>query len=865
MRNPWEIDWNDPQAAQQAQQPAQAPRSQRPLISRPDVPQPRYADEAQRSINQAQASEFDPRIAEARAREAEAQARTAEIQMQQGGGTPEQRNALRTRQANMEAATQQLLRVGDLYRSNYQGGGVLDSIYESFPIFNPENSQFNSAAAGLSEAAFASLRVPGVGSQSDAELRQFLRANQPQAQDFDTTIEERLDTVQTRLNAQREALGLPPVDWRNRDPINPPGSESIDRTERRAITPTGRQQQTFSGGETRLEVDPVLRSVSRRLGAMVARGESDEAIQEYLQRAGVNPAETNIQTILEYRRTPEFQEWRRQNPNKAYPIGESFYTRPVAQSIPQEWWSWASQSPVGAFGANAGNAVTANYLDEIVGATGGNAEQARAGLAGLRESSPIASLAGDITGQAIASTGIGRLGGFAAGGAARALPGFMARVNGVMTPGRAAMATDAIYGAASGAGNDGNVVSGVVGNVVGGRAGDAVRVGTGRVIGGARDLATQTLAERGIPMTIGQIAGQSGTAGRIVRGLEQRLSGMPVVGDMIGNQYRRGIESGVQAAHQEALGPIGGAAARAATGEEAMDATLGQINTAFREATRGVNLRRDRAFSLQFNSAVRAGRRDAIPPDQRQILEAANAQINELFENGNMAGENLQAALQIIGEARAAVAGQPMSRASISSLRQTEQALVRLARRQAPEVMPALNQARAAYRRAMVLRDATRSAAGQEQGMFTPLQLQRADVNNTASYGGRNASSTTQRPFYDLTNAERQILPNRIPDSGTAGRVFAGQAALVGGGAGAGAGTDALGLTQDGAQTGAVLAGALAAPYTNTGQRMIQGALVSRPQPFRALGRAIEDDPWVRYVLRNSGGASVPYFTSEQY
>jgi hypothetical protein len=860
MRNPWEIDWNDPQAAQQAQQPAQAPRSQRPLITRPDVPQPRYEDEAQRSINQAQASEFDPRIAEARAREQDARARIAEAELQRGGGSAAERNQLTTRQANMEAATQQLLRVGDLYRSNYQGGGVLDSIYESFPVFNPENSRFNSAAAGLSEAAFASLRVPGVGSQSDAELRQFLKANQPQAQDYDSTIEERLDTVQTRLNAQREALGLPPVDWRNRDPINPPGSEQADRTQRQAFTPTGRQQQTFSGGETRLEVDPVLRSVSRRLGAMVARGESDAAIQEYLQRAGVNPSETNIQSILEYRRTPEFQEWRRQNPNKAYPIGESFYTRPVAQSIPQEWWSWASQSPVGAFGANAGNAVTANYLDEIIGATGGNAEQARAGIAGLREDSPIASLAGDIAGQAIAASGVGRIGGLAAGGAGRVLPGFMARVNAAATPGRAAMATDAVYGAASGAGNDGNVLSGVAGNVIGGRLGDAARVGTGRVLGGARDLATQSLTERGIPLTIGQIAGQGGTAGRIARNLEQRLSGLPVVGDMVGNQYRRGVEAGVQAAHQEALGPIGGAAVRSATGEEAMDATLGQINTAFREATRGVNLRRDRAFSLQFNSAVRAGRRDAIPPDQRQILEAANAQINELFENGNMAGENLQAALQIVGEARAAVAGQPMSRASISSLRQTEQALVRLARRQAPEVMPALNQARAAYRRAMVLRDATRSAAGQEQGMFTPLQLQRADVNNTASYGGRNASSTTQRPFYDLTNNMRQVMPNRIPDSGTAGRL-----ALPAGIVGAGAGADAAGLTEDGTRNAALIAGAVSLPYTNMGQRAIQSALVARPQPFRNLGRAIEDDPWVRYILGQSGGASVPFYTSEQY
>lgn len=116
--------------------------------------------------------------------------------------------------ANLNALVEQINRVQQLYEANLkdEAFGPISSIGEYLPT--PTNKQFDSAAAGLAEQGLAAFRVPGVGAQSDTELRQFVAANKPTASDYDSQIEEKLRQLRTRVNETRKALGLPPAEFK---------------------------------------------------------------------------------------------------------------------------------------------------------------------------------------------------------------------------------------------------------------------------------------------------------------------------------------------------------------------------------------------------------------------------------------------------------------------------------------------------------------------------------------------------------------------------------------------------------------------------------------------------------------------------
>lgn len=108
--------------------------------------------------------------------------------------------------ANIRAVQSQIDRLGSLFAkgpgSTKGAAGLLDYLP------SPENRQFDTAGAGLGEVGLAAFRVPGVGSQSDTELRAFIDANRPHASDYDATIKEKLNNLQNRLNQTYSAYGM---------------------------------------------------------------------------------------------------------------------------------------------------------------------------------------------------------------------------------------------------------------------------------------------------------------------------------------------------------------------------------------------------------------------------------------------------------------------------------------------------------------------------------------------------------------------------------------------------------------------------------------------------------------------------------
>lgn len=108
--------------------------------------------------------------------------------------------------ANIRAAQAQIDRLQYLYNKGPGRTKGIQGVVDYLPT--PQNSQFNTAGAGLGETGLAAFRVPGVGSQSDAELRAFIDANRPSASDFDERITEKLSNLQNRLDQTYQAYGI---------------------------------------------------------------------------------------------------------------------------------------------------------------------------------------------------------------------------------------------------------------------------------------------------------------------------------------------------------------------------------------------------------------------------------------------------------------------------------------------------------------------------------------------------------------------------------------------------------------------------------------------------------------------------------
>jgi hypothetical protein len=108
--------------------------------------------------------------------------------------------------ANLRAAQAQINRLNTLFAKGPGSTKGFSSLLDFLP--SAKNAQFDTAGAGLGEVGLAAFRVPGVGSQSDAELRAFIAANRPSASDFDARIKEKLLNLQSRLNQTYSAYGI---------------------------------------------------------------------------------------------------------------------------------------------------------------------------------------------------------------------------------------------------------------------------------------------------------------------------------------------------------------------------------------------------------------------------------------------------------------------------------------------------------------------------------------------------------------------------------------------------------------------------------------------------------------------------------
>lgn len=837
-----------------------------------DPAAPYEAPRAQADLGNTQANtnstvvdtQFDQATFDARRRQAEAEAEQAELAVQEarreleGGNVSETRRAeLNDRISRLSQLQAQINRVQQLFDNGPGLTSGLGGLRDYAP--SDANARFDAAGAALSQQGLAAFRVPGTGTVSDRDAMMFDRANLPTAGTRDSAVDEQLRGLRSRVDQERAALGLPPADW--------------------TATTNPRFQDGSQVGQAAGNIQPVLQETlanAMTVPRVVAR--DDQAVA-----AGAGAETTTDPVPPEYQQahqqwvlqalasgsfTPEAYaaERRRLDDQFGYGYGQGY--EDAGQSILDTLESGGTlnlQIPpverelsgngtdqlsalsalVNPLTAPAGLAAMMGdqrSLNDFVSSPTGTAMATAADAGGfgvpamlagdqfsaLNSLNPNAAMAGSIGG---AITGTSLLSGAARNTVGRAIPR-LTRGGGGAQFGRN-LATDMAYSGIYSNNTGGNVIEDtLIGGVGSGLGQGASRVAGAALSGVNVSPAVEYLRGRNIPLTAGQ------TLGGVASNIEERAMSIPFVGDMIRNRRLEGIDAFDSAALSDAGQSIGFQPTR--TGREGVAdlmgdraaGTRGAINDAYDIAVAGQNFSLDPELINDMNLA--AGRTGRLPPDLRANADQALANTFEpLANNGSISGQQWQGMRSNLSGYRAEQTGPGFPADYREIMTGGIDALDALAGRQGgPEVVQRLGEANTAFRLGSIVQDASSRADGAGY-QFTPSQLQDAIKASQRRFPGQN-------PLLDLADAGQQVLPNRIPNSGTADRI--GQMALGGAGltaVGAGGGYAAGG--NEGAATGAALptAAVLLAALggTRQGQRLITGALTAnRPDAVRLIG-----------------------------
>ena len=374
-----------------------------------------------------------------------------------------------------------------------------------------------------------------------------------------------------------------------------------------------------------------------------------------------------------------------------------------------------------------------------------------------------------------------------------------------------------------------------------GGTGGAVGAGLSRLAAGAERSAAapgaDLLARERVQLTPGQYAGGA------LKNLEDKATSWPVVGGIINNARRRGVEDFNRAAIERATLP---------------GMTVDGVgNQAIADLRRGLGDAYDAALA---NSSA-----DALEPQFVQRLASLRSMVSALPEreqrafdsilereiggrmapNGKINAENLQAVKSGLGEQAANFSGATdgYQRQLGQALKQAEAELRDLVMRSSPQNAKELQAIDAAYANFKRLQRAA-SGVGTEDGVFTPAQLHNAAKAMDRTKDKR-AFAEGDALMQDLTAAGKAVMPSKIPDSGTAGRL----------------------LSNVGSPTGmlSTLAGALlgipaAAAYSRSGSRAINGATGTAMRTRNALYDLLSSNP---DLTRIAGTATAPKLVSQ--
>lgn len=435
----------------------------------------------------------------------------------------------------------------------------------------------------------------------------------------------------------------------------------------------------------------------------------------------------------------------------------------------------------------------------------------------LGEANPVSMTLGQVAGSITGASALGKLGAGTVGKVAPKLLG---------GGGKAGLArevgTDAVYSGVTGMNQGGDPLTSAALGTAGTLGGRVVGKTVGATVRGAKlSPAVQALRARGIPMTVGQTLGGS------AKSIEDAATSVPIVGDMIGRRYRDSLEGLSTAAAQDVGAPIGYAPKPGMVGKPLMDDMGGAISDYYTNTVAGANVPLDGQYASDFANVAQMGHN--LPDDLKSKFGLAlNNRVNPINDAGMMTGETYQQANRGLKSYKAENTKAGFEEDYRNALSAAQQALRdQMVRGGGQSVATGLDNADQAYRLSKTFEDAANRAKGSGY-IPTASQLQGAVQATGKKFPGAN-------PLAELADNAQEVLPSKLPDSGTARRIIQstiGAAAIGGGAAGADAyfGTDIINPYSIGAL--ALLTGG----GTKVGQKALIKALADRPKSMTVTG-----------------------------
>lgn len=784
------------------------------------------------------AEEARKRAAERRAEEAAARAATAERRAQENADrearqwaathnpdgtpkavpTPQQAGDRADRIRALNILAQQINRVQELGNQGPLSTSGLGAIADYSP-FSSANAQFDTAGAQLSQQGLAAFRVPGTGTVSDRDALMFDRGNLPEASKLDASNAEILNGLRRRTEAEFSSYGLPAPKW-----VLPAGQQKprnvMDEITIRApditAAPPGSDKRA-------LPYPPGFQEEYAAYMAQNMNGNMDPAAyaafrNAHAQKYGYGPQPAGYYEA-EAQQLNDYYNQGGRTIGGISPIEEDMTTSQMINNA-------LANNPLSVAAMNAGDAGSGGLISAVAGDK----------VNMLNQANPNAALVGQIGGAILGAEGTGAIG--------RATLGKLAPM--LMRGGRGAalgrgLAADAtysgVYGANTGQDPFESALLGGAGSLIGRGVGKA----TGAAIGGVSRLPAPAMLNRaGVPTTVGQ------NLGGIAKRVEDRAMSMPVIGDMIAKRRMESFNAFNRAAQNEAGAPIGAQFDQAGNWTDELPDQFGQ---AYDNATAGAQVPLDAQFAQDMMAARAAG--DALPPDMATKFNAAvNNRVAPAAMTGQLTGDTYQQAMRGLKGYKAELSKPGFEADYRDALGGVQDALRgQMVRGGDDSVVSGLAKADEAYRMGKVVQDAQRRAingsGSGKGGIFTPAQLNTAAMGNLKKFGGN-------RPFAALADAGQEVLPSKIPETGTAGRLWQLLLPTALGGAGYAAnGTEGL-WTAGGLMT------LLALGATKHGQKGLNKLLFDRPDAAKALGAA------VRKKQGLFGAASIPLLLESQ-
>ncbi len=357
-----------------------------------------------------------------------------------------------------------------------------------------------------------------------------------------------------------------------------------------------------------------------------------------------------------------------------------------------------------------------------------------------------------------------------------------------------------------------------------GAAAAPVAAGIARIVSPKSSANVQTLMKEGVTPTPGQVLGGAW------RATEEKLTSFPLVGDAIKAGQRRALRQMNEAAFNKVLKPIGEKVPKGSIGHDAVQVTDDLLSGAYRRVLDRVGAPAVDDQLLNELTSLRGLLANQPKELAGRLDDIITNEILGRTQYGRLTGDAVKAAESNLGQIAAGLRRDPLydNRKLGEAVFETRNILrAWLDRAAPPGVAGELKRVNEAWSNFLRVQRAA-AATGADEGVFTGAQLWGA---TKALDPTRNKSQTAKGTavMQDLAGPAKSVLSQKVPDSGTAGRLFANLAA--GGGLAAGA---AINPT-------AVAAGAVpAVMYAPGVQRFVAQMLAGRQgQGFKATADGI--------------------------